>query len=45
MEDGEVSVEVSKEGYDTKTETITVDETHLSFTISLAAAQAQPGGG
>ena len=33
-----ISVEVAKEGYTTKTETITVDETHTSFTISLVAA-------
>ena len=35
-----ISVEVSKEGYTTKTETITVDETHTSFTISLTAASS-----
>ena len=35
IEDGTISVEVSKEGYTTKTESITVDETHTSFTISL----------
>lgn len=35
IEDGTISVEVSKEGYATKTESITVDETHTSFTISL----------
>lgn len=35
IEEGTVSVEVSKEGYTTKTESITVDETHTSFTISL----------
>ena len=33
-----ISVEVSKEGYTTKTETITVDSTHTSFTISLTAS-------
>lgn len=37
IEDGDVSVSVSKEGYTTKTETITVDETHTSFTISLVS--------
>lgn len=30
-----ISVEVSKEGYTTKTETITVDSEHTAFTISL----------
>lgn len=35
-----ISVEVAKEGYTTKTETITVDETHTSFTISLTAASS-----
>ena len=39
VEEGEnISVEVSATGYTTKTETITVDETHTSFTISLVAA-------
>lgn len=38
IEEGSVSVEVAKEGYTTKTETITVDETHTSFTISLSAS-------
>lgn len=33
-----ISVEVSATGYTTKTETITVDETHTSFTISLTAS-------
>ena len=36
--EGSVSVEVSKEGYTTKTETITVDSEHTSFTITLVAA-------
>lgn len=36
----DISVEVSKEGYTTKTETITVDETHTSFTISLVAVSS-----
>lgn len=36
--EGSVSVEVSKQGFTTKTETITVDETHTSFTISLVSA-------
>ena len=35
-----ISVEVSKEGYTTKTETITVDSEHTSFTISLTAASS-----
>lgn len=35
-----ISVEVSATGYTTKTETITVDETHTSFTISLTAASS-----
>lgn len=35
-----ISVEVSKEGYTTKTETITVDSTHTSFTISLVAVSS-----
>lgn len=39
IEEGEVSVTVSKEGYTTKTETITVDSTHTSFTISLVATE------
>ena len=38
VEAGTVSVEVSKEGFTTKTESITVDETHTSFTISLTAS-------
>lgn len=37
IEDGSQSVEVSATGYVTKTETITVDSTHTSFTISLTA--------
>ena len=37
VEEGTVSVEVSKTGYTTKTESITVDSTHTSFTISLVA--------
>ena len=39
-EGSDITVEVSKEGYTTKTETITVDETHTSFTISLVAASS-----
>lgn len=35
--EGTVSVEVSATGYVTKTETVTVDSTHTSFTISLVA--------
>jgi hypothetical protein len=38
VEEGSVSVEVSAEGYVTKTETITVDASHTSFTISLTAS-------
>lgn len=38
MADDTYSVEVSKEGYTTKTESITSDETHTSFTISLVSA-------
>lgn len=38
IEEGNVSVTVSAEGYTTKTESITVDETHTSFTISLTAS-------
>lgn len=37
IEDGSQSVEVSATGYVTKTETITVDSTHISFTISLTS--------
>ncbi len=37
MEEGTVSVEVSKEGYTTKTESITIDETHTAFTVTLVA--------
>lgn len=40
LTDGEHTVVVSKEGYTTKTETISVDETHTSFTISLVAASS-----
>ncbi|MBQ2654091.1 MAG: carboxypeptidase regulatory-like domain-containing protein [Methanobrevibacter sp.] len=36
--EGSVSVNVSAEGYTSKTETITVDSTHTSFTISLVAS-------
>ena len=38
MADDTYSVEVSKEGFTTKTESITSDETHTSFTISLTSA-------
>lgn len=38
LTDGEHTIVVSKEGYTTKTETITVDSTHTSFTISLTSA-------
>ena len=45
VEEGTVSVEVSKTGYTTKTESISVDSTHTSFTISLVAeAQEETGG-
>lgn len=37
VEEGTVSVEVSKEGFTTKTESITVDAEHTSFTISLVS--------
>lgn len=42
IEKGTVSVSVSKEGYTTKTESISVDADHLSFTISLVATQQDP---
>lgn len=35
-----ISVTVAKDGYTSKTETITVDSTHTSFTISLTAASS-----
>lgn len=38
VEEGSQSVEVSAEGYTTKTESITVDSNHTSFTISLVQA-------
>lgn len=38
LSDGEHEIVVAKEGYTTKTETITVDSTHSSFTISLTAS-------
>ena len=38
LPDGEHEVVVSAEGFTTKTETITVDSTHASFTISLTAS-------
>lgn len=44
IEEGTVSVEVSKEGFTTKTEEITVDSTHTSFTISLEATGDGTGG-
>lgn len=37
IEEGSQSVTVTKTGYVTKTETITVDEDHTSFTISLTS--------
>lgn len=43
IEEGTVSVEVSKEGYTTKTESITVDETHTSFTITLVLNTSAQG--
>ena len=44
MEEGTVNVEVSKEGFTTKTEEITIDSTHTSFTISLEATTQETGG-
>lgn len=38
LADGEHSIVVAAEGYTSKTETITTDSTHASFTISLTAA-------
>ncbi len=38
LTDGEHEIVVTKEGYTDKTETITVDSTHTSFTISLVAS-------
>lgn len=38
LTDGEHEVVISAEGYTTKTETITVDSTHTSFTINLTSA-------
>lgn len=38
LEAGTYTVTVSKDGYTTATESITVDETHTSFTISLTAS-------
>ena len=38
LADGEHSIVVAAEGYTSKTETITTDRTHASFTISLTAA-------
>jgi len=37
LSDGEHEIVVSAEGYETATETITVDSTHTSFIISLVA--------
>ena len=39
--EGTVSVEVSKDGYNAKTESITVDSTHTTFTISLVATTTE----
>lgn len=44
IEEGTVSVEVSKEGFTTKTEEITVDSEHTSFTISLEATNNETTG-
>lgn len=41
IEEGTQSVTVTATGYTTKTESINVDETHTSFTISLTAEQQQ----
>ena len=38
IEDGSVEVEVSADGYVTKTETIVVSEENTTFTISLTAS-------
>lgn len=38
LADGEHTIVIEAEGYTTKTETITTDSTHASFTISLTAA-------
>lgn len=38
LADGTHTVEVSKDGFTTKTETITVSEDNTSFTISLVAS-------
>lgn len=38
VEEGEQSVTISKDGFTTKTETITVSSSNTSFTISLVAA-------
>lgn len=38
LTDGEHSLVVAKEGYTSKTETVTVDSTHTSFTISLTTS-------
>ena len=45
IEEGTVSVEVSKEGYTTKTESISVDSEHTSFTISLVATAQEENTG
>lgn len=44
IEEGTVSVEVSKDGFTTKTEEISVDSEHTSFTISLEATSEETGG-
>lgn len=36
--EGTVSATISKEGYTSKTESLSVDSTHTSFTVSLSAA-------
>ena len=41
IEDGEISVTVTAEGFVDETTTITVDSTHTSFTISLTATQSE----
>lgn len=43
--EGEHIVNVTKEGYDDLLTTITVDEDHLSFTISLTVAETVADGG
>lgn len=41
--DGEHTITATKEGYTEYSDTITVDSTHTSFTISLTAVEETPG--